>query len=109
MIIKSRFDQWLWYQAAAIFSHYHGDNGIFSAVVYQHNCNKKGKTQSFYGVHAQHQSAQYERAIKTVMCMDPMFIVHSSLNWYERGSDDISLWYFDVKNMVRVYNQLTSK
>ena len=31
---KSRFEQWLWYQAAAEVSHYHGNNGIFNTAEY---------------------------------------------------------------------------
>ena len=29
---KSRFEQWLWDQAATKVSHYHGDNGIFNTA-----------------------------------------------------------------------------
>ena len=54
---KSRFEQWLWDQAAAEFSHYRVNNGIFNTTDYRHNCNKKGQTQFFPGFGAQHQNA----------------------------------------------------
>ena len=57
---KIRFEQWLWDQAAAKVSHYHGDNGIFTAAEYCDDCREKGQTQSFSGVGAQHQNAQAE-------------------------------------------------
>ena len=31
---KSRFEQWLWEQAASEVPHYHGDNGIFTNAEY---------------------------------------------------------------------------
>ena len=60
---KQHFEQWLWDQAAAEVSHYHGDNGIFTAEEYKKVCDNKGQTQSFSGVGAQHQNAHAERAI----------------------------------------------
>ena len=89
---KLRFEQWLWDQAAAEVAHYHGDNGIFTAEEYRRDCDKKGQSQSFSGVGAQHQNAQAERAIQTVMYMARTFMVHCSLHWTERGVYDLSLW-----------------
>ena len=88
---KSRFDNWLRYQAAAEVYHYHGDNGIVTTKDYKHNCNKKGQTQSFSGVGAQHQNARAEYVIQTIMYIDSNFMVQSSLHWSERGSDDLYL------------------
>jgi hypothetical protein len=65
---KARFEQWLWDQCVSKVKHYHGDNCIFSAKEYRHNCDKKGQSQSFSGVGAQHQNARAERAIQTIMC-----------------------------------------
>ena len=31
---KSRFEQWLWYQASDESPHYHGDNIIFTTIEY---------------------------------------------------------------------------
>ena len=106
---KSRFEKWLWYQAAAEVSHYHGNNGIFTTAEYRHDCNKKGQTQFFSVVGAQHQNAQAERAIQTIIYMSRTFMVHASLHWSERGSDDIYLWSFAVTNSVWLYNRLPSK
>jgi hypothetical protein len=38
------------------------------------------------------------------MFMARTFMVHVSLHWTERGSDDLSLWSFAVKHLVWVYN-----
>ena len=44
---KSRFEQWLWDEAAAKVSHYHINNGIFTATYYLQDYKEKGLTQSF--------------------------------------------------------------
>ena len=54
---KARFEQWLWNQAAAEVSYYHGNNGIFAAAEFWDDCIDKGQTQSFSSVGAQHQNA----------------------------------------------------
>ena len=33
-------------------------------------------------------------------------MVHASLHWTERVSDDLSLWSFEVKSSVQVYNRV---
>ena len=106
---KARFEQWLWNMAYAEVKHYHGDNGIFSAEEYRQECMDKGQSQSFSGVGAQHQNARAERAIQTIMYMARSFMVHSSLHWTDRGSDDISLWPFAVKHAVWLYNRVPNR
>ena len=64
---KARFEQLLWDMTYAEVKHYHGDNGIFSAEEHCQECIDKGKNQSISGVGAQHQNAQAERAIQTIM------------------------------------------
>ena len=91
---KSRFDKWLWGHAVAKVSYYHGNNGIFTASYYQHDCDKRGQAHSFSGSGAQHQNARSGRSIQKFMYMDRTFMVHASFHWSERFSDDISLWYF---------------
>jgi hypothetical protein len=86
--------------------HYHGDNGIFSAEEFWQDCDKKQQSQSFSGLCTQHQNTRAERAIQTVMYMARTFMVHASLHWTDRGSDDFSLWPFAVKHSVWVYNQV---
>jgi hypothetical protein len=103
---KAHFKQWLWDQCVSKVKHYHGDNGIFSAEEYRCDCDKKGQSQSFSGVGAQHQNARAERAIQTIMYMAQTFMVHAYLNWTDRGSDDLSLWFFAVKHSVWVYNRV---
>ncbi len=69
VMVNLRFDKWLWEQAAAEVSHYHGDNGIITAEEYHRDFEQKGQSQSFSGVGAQHQNARVERAIQTIMYM----------------------------------------
>ncbi len=101
---KTCFEQWLWDQCVSEVKHYHGDNGIFSAKEYYRDCDKKGQSQSFSGVGAQHQNAHAERAIQTIMYMARTFMVHASLYWTDCGLDDLSLWSFAVKHSVWIYN-----
>ncbi len=86
--------------------HYHGDNGIFLAKDYCHECISKGQSQSFSGVGVQHQNAWAEHAIQTIMYMALTFMVHSSLHWTDGGSEDISLWPFPVKRVVWFHNRV---
>jgi len=44
--------------------------------------------------------------IQTIMYMAWTFMVHASLHWTERGSDDLSLWSFAVKHSVWIYNHV---
>ncbi len=101
---KARFKQWLYDQCVCEVKHYHGDNGIFSAEEFWHDCEEKQQSQLFSGVSAQHQNAHAEHAIQTIMYMAQTFMVHASLHWTERSSDDLSLWFFAVKHSVWVYN-----
>jgi hypothetical protein len=75
---KARFEQWLWDQCVSKVKHYHGDNGIFSAKEYCHNCDEKGQSQSYSGVGAQHKNAHAERVIQTIMYITRTFMVHAS-------------------------------
>ncbi len=45
-------------------------------------------------------NARAERAIQTIMYMAQTFMVHASLHWTDRGSDDLSLGSFVVKHSV---------
>ncbi len=47
---KARFEQWLWDQCVFEGKHYHGDNGIFSAEEYRHDCDEKGKVNLSQGL-----------------------------------------------------------
>jgi len=62
----ARFEQWQWDRCVSEVIHYHGDNGIFSAEEYRHDCEEKGQSQSFSEVGTQHQNARAERAIQTI-------------------------------------------
>ncbi len=101
---KARFEQWLYDQCVCEVKHYHGNNGIFSAEGFWCDCEEKQKSQSFSGNGAQHQNVRAEHAIQTIMYTARTFMVHASLHWTERGSDDLSLWSFAVKHLVWVYN-----
>ena len=65
-----------------------------------------GQTQSFSGIGAQHQNAWAKPAIQMIMYMAHCVMVHSSLHWTDRGSDDILLWPFAVKHAVWLYNHV---
>ena len=71
---KVSFESWLWEEARVAIKHYHGDNGIFTAELLKESCTEEGQTQSFCGVGAQHQNAEAERAIQTVMYMARSFM-----------------------------------
>ncbi len=48
-----------------------------------------------------------EQAIQIIIHIaHTTFMVHVSLHWTDRGSDDISLWPFVVKHSVWVYNRV---
>jgi hypothetical protein len=103
---KAYFKQRLWDQFVSKDKNYHGNNGIFSAEEYHHDCTEKGQTQSSSGVSAQHQNICDERAIQTIMYMARTLLVHLLLCWTDRGLDDLYLWSFAVKNWVWVYNRV---
>jgi transposase InsO family protein len=90
-VAKLKFEEWLWEQARVSVRHYHSDNGVFQAEIFTDACKEAHQTQSFSGVGAQHQNAEAERAIQTVMYMARSFMIHTALNWGEHGSDDIKL------------------
>ena len=66
---KLRFEEWLWKQAAVCVKHYHSNNGVFNAEMFENVCKDDGQTQSFSDVGAKHQNAEAERAIQTIMSM----------------------------------------
>eukprot|EP01082_Thalassiosira_pseudonana_P005723 g5374.t1 g5374 contig2:418133-419951(-) len=106
---KVRFEEWLWEQAAAEVSHFHSDNGVLTADLFREDCKRKGQSQSFSGVGAQHQNARAERAIQTIMYHARTFMIHTSLHWSEYGADDLCLWSFAVKHAAWLYNRLPNR
>ena len=90
-------------QAQVEFPHLHSDNGVFTADNFCVDCSSKNQSQSFSGVGAQH--AKVERAIQTIMYMVCNFLVHVSLQWFERGVD-LALWSFAIKHAAWLHNQL---
>ena len=106
VLSKNRFEEWLWDLAAARVQHYHSDNGVFTAEDFKADCEKKGQTQSHSGVSAQHQDAEAERAIQTIVYMARYFMVHAALHWGVDGSDDLNLWPFAVDHACTIYNLL---
>ncbi len=101
---KMRFEDWLWETSRAHVKHYHSDNGIFTAEAFCDSCKEGRQMQSFSGVGAQHQNAEAERAIQTIMYMARSFMIHAALHWGEDGSDDISQWSFAVDQASWLYN-----
>ena len=80
VLSKRNFEDWLWEEARLRIKHYHSDNGVFTAELFTDACKEDGQTQSFSGVGAQHQNAEAERAIQTVVYMAWSFIIHAALN-----------------------------
>ncbi len=44
-----------------------------------------------------------------IMFMACSFMVHASLHWMDRGSDDILLWPFAVKHAIWLYNRVPNR
>ena len=103
---KARFEEWLYELSCAEVKRYHSDNGVFSADEFRDDCDSKFQKQTFSGVGAKHQNGRAERAIQTVMYMARTFMIHTSLHWNERGTDDIALWPFAVRHAVWLHNRL---
>jgi transposase InsO family protein len=82
---------------------------VFTAQEFVEACEDDKQTQSFSGVGAQHQNAEAERAIQTVMYMARSFMIHAALHWSEDGSDDISLWPFAVDHATWLYNRIPQR
>ena len=47
---KIRFEEWLWEIAAAVISHLHSENGVFTVDMLHEDCKSKHQSQSFSGV-----------------------------------------------------------
>ena len=109
ILAKVKFEEWLWEQAAAEIRHLHSDNGIFTSDAFREDCHNKDQSQSFSAVGTQHQNAQAERAIQTIMYMARTFLIHVSLHWDDRGVDDLALWSFAVKHAAWLYNRLPNQ
>jgi hypothetical protein len=106
---KLKFEEWLWEQARVSVRHYHSDNGVFTSSLFKEACAEEKQSQSFSGVGAQHQNAEAERAIQTVMYMARSFMIHAALNWGKDGSDDLSLWTFAVNHAAWLYNRIPQR
>jgi hypothetical protein len=106
---KLKFEEWLWERARVSVHHYHSDNGVFTSSLFKEACAEERQSQSFSGVGAQHQNAESEHAIQTVMHMGRSFMIHAALNWGEDGSDDISLWTFAVNHAAWLYNRIPQR
>ena len=109
VLSKRNFEDWLWEEARLRIKHYHSDNGVFTAELFTDACKEDGQTQSFSGVGAQHQNAEAERAIQTVVYMARSFMIHAALNWGEDGSDDVSLWSFALDHASWLYNRVPQR
>ena len=110
-MVKVRFEEWLWDAAAVELKHLHihSDNGVFTADMFRDDCKDKKQSQSFSGVGAQHQNANAERTIQTIMYMACTFLIHVSLHWSDHGVDDLFLWSFAVKHAAWLYNRLPNR
>ena len=106
---KIQFEEWLWHQSFCEVQHYHSDNGVFVSEDFVQDCKSKYQDQTFSGVAAQHQNANAERSIKTIMWMARAMLLHVSLRWSNDGVDNISLWPFAVRHAVWLHNRLPNQ
>ena len=109
VMVKSQSSKYLSYQATDEVFHYHCNNRLFMAEKYRRDCEHKGQSQIVLGVGYQHQNACTECAIQNIIYMQNKFMVHCSLHWTERGTDELSLWYFSEKHFMWMYNCLTNR
>ena len=103
---KNEFETWLWDTARVAVKHYHSDNGVFTAESFTDSCKEEGQSQTFSGVGAQHQNAEAERSIQTVVYMARTFMIHCALHWGEHGSDNLALWSFALDHAAWLYNKI---
>ena len=106
---KIRFEDWLYNEAATRVKHYHSDNGVFTAELFTKQCSEDGQTQSFSGVGAQHQNAEAERAIQTIMYMARSFMIHAGLHWTTHNADNLAQWSFAVDHAAWLYNRIPQR
>jgi len=111
IVYKERFEEWLYEMACSEIIYLHSDNGVSVADEFREDCKEKDQTQSFSGVgaQAQHQNAQAERAIQTIMNMTRTFMIHVSLHCNEHGLDNPSLWPCAVYHVAWLYKQLPNQ
>ncbi len=83
VLCKACFNHWLYDLCVCEVKQYHGDNVIFSAEEFWHDCEEKWQSQSFSGVVVQHQNARAEQAIQAIMYMAQNIMVHAFLHWKE--------------------------
>ncbi len=98
ILAKIKCEEWLCEQVAAEIHHLHSDNGVFTADSFWQDCSNKKQSQSFSAVGSQHQNAQAECAIQSIMYMMHTFLIYVSLHWDDRGVDNLSLWSFVVRH-----------
>lgn len=85
---KLHLKEWLWEAGCVCVKHYHSDNGTFISETFKDACKEEKQNQSFSGVRVQHQNAEAECAIQTIMYMAQSCLIHTALLWGEDGADD---------------------
>ena len=83
---------------------YHTDNGILNSSEFMEELFKKQQKIWFSGAGASHKNGATERAIKTVVTMARIMLMHAALRWPE---DILStdLWPMEMDYAVWVYNR----
>ncbi len=92
--------------AAAEIHHWHSENEVFNADLFNEDCKNKFQTQSFSGVGAHHHNDLAEQSIQTIMYMTQTFMVNVFLHWSEYSVDNCELWGFAVKHTVWLLNHI---
>ena len=84
---------------------YHTDNGIFNSSEFMEELLKNQQNTRFSGAGAAHQNGAAERAIKTVVTMARIMLMHAALRCPE---DTLStdIWPMEMDYVVWVYNRI---
>ena len=101
---QQRFEQWILEQACVDIYHMHSNRGIFEYGKFRLDRDNKHQEKYLYGFGAQHQNSRSERKIQTIIYTARTFMVYYYLHWKDHGADEISLWYFAVKNYICLNN-----
>ena len=87
-------------------THYHSDNGVFTAAEFQDELVRVGQVLTLSGVGAHHQNGMAERSIGTVVSMTRTMMLHAKLRWPQAVST--KLWPMAIKHAEHLLNHLPS-
>ena len=98
---KRAFERYSKSHGVAI-SHYHADNGIFSAVEFVKAVENDGQTISYCAVNAHHQNGKAEKKIRDLQDMARTMLLHAKQRW--PSAITANLWPYAVRMAGDVSN-----